>query len=121
MNILENYYKKVIKYDLINKFFYTDIKKLPRLKKIILNFKCSTVELKKLISALLTIEIITNQKGILITARKPNIFLKIKKAFISIRHFINLKTISKLYRASDGKRSIVERFIINFELLARVD
>lgn len=79
MNFLLNYYLKTYKYDLINKFRYKNTKKLPKLKKIILNFECRTAELKKLTSALLAVELITNQKGVLITAKQPNIALKIRK------------------------------------------
>jgi len=34
MNLLENYYKKVIRHDLINKFFYNHIEDVPQLKKL---------------------------------------------------------------------------------------
>ena len=38
MNCLEKYYNKFIKYDLILKFNYKNIKKIPKIKSIILNF-----------------------------------------------------------------------------------
>jgi len=79
MNILENYYKKVIQYDLINKFFYSHLNEIPRLKKIILNFGCKNVEIKNISSALLSLELITTKRGSLTRARRSNILLKIRK------------------------------------------
>jgi ribosomal protein L5 len=46
MHYLEIYYKTVIKYDLINKFNYKNIKELPKLKKIVLNFKTKNFKAK---------------------------------------------------------------------------
>lgn len=79
MHILEYYYEKIIKYDLINKFFYTNLKELPKLKKIILNFGCKSFEIKNLASALFALELVTNKRGILTTSKKANILLKIRK------------------------------------------
>ena len=79
MHFLDFFYKKTLKFDLINKFYYTDLKNLPKLKKIILNFSCKTTELKPLATNLLALELITNQKGNLIVAKRPNLLLKIKK------------------------------------------
>ena len=79
MNFLFDSYFKAYKYDLINKFFYKNTKKLPKFKKIVLNFNCKTTELKKLIFTLLALELITNQISTTTTAKKPNIILKIRK------------------------------------------
>lgn len=79
MNILENYYKKVIRYDLINKFNYINLDELPQLKKIILNFGCKNFEIKSIASALLALELITTKRGSLTKARRPNLLLKIRK------------------------------------------
>ena len=57
MNILEYYYEKVIKYDLLNKFFYIQSKDLPKLTKIVLNFGCKSFEIKKLASSLLALKL----------------------------------------------------------------
>jgi ribosomal protein L5 len=48
MNILENYYKKIIRRDLINKFSYTHLDEIPQLKKIILNFGCKNSDIKSI-------------------------------------------------------------------------
>lgn len=73
------FYTKTLKFDLINKFYYKDLKKLPKLKKIVLNFSCKTTELKSLATNLLALELITNQKGILTVSKRPNLLLKIRK------------------------------------------
>ncbi len=79
MHFLENFYSKTLKYNLTNKFIYNRTYKLPRLKKIILNFGLKTTDLKQLSSNLLILELIVNQKGILTKTKKPNILLKLQK------------------------------------------
>lgn len=79
MHFLNYFYTKTLKFDLINKFYYTDLKKLPKLKKVILNFSCKTTELKTLATHLLALELITVQKGILTVSKRPNLLLKIRK------------------------------------------
>ena len=79
MNILEYYYKKIIVYDLINKFSYKNLKKIPKLKKIVLNFGCKNSEIKNLAASLITLELITTNKNITLTkSKKANIFIKIR-------------------------------------------
>lgn len=79
MNFLENFHNKTLKYELINKFNYQNIKNLPKLKKIILNFSCKTSELKNLSTNLLALKLITKQKGKLTKSKYSNIILKIRK------------------------------------------
>ena len=79
MNFLEHYYNKKLKYDLINKFFYLNLKKLPKLKKIVLNFRSKTPELKTLAASMLALELIGKTKGILTTTSKTNLYIKIRK------------------------------------------
>jgi large subunit ribosomal protein L5 len=81
MNILESYYKNIIRYDLINKFVYTHMKEIPQLKKIVLNFGCKNYELKNIASALLSLELITTKKGSLTKSKQANILLKIRKGY----------------------------------------
>lgn len=81
MNILENYYKKIIRYDLINKFLYTHLDEIPKLKKIILNFGCKNFEIKTIASALLSLELITTKQGSLTKSKRSNILLKIRKGY----------------------------------------
>ena len=79
MHFLNYFYNKNLKLDLINKFYYIELKKLPKLKKIVLSFNCKTTEMKTLATHLLALELITNQKGILTTSKQQNILLKIRK------------------------------------------
>jgi large subunit ribosomal protein L5 len=79
MHFLEFYYNKIIQYDLINKFNYTTIKKVPKLKKIVLNFKTKNFKTKTFAATLLALELITTKKCIYSKSKKPNIFLKIQK------------------------------------------
>ena len=79
MNPLENYYKKVIRYDLINKFSYNNLDDIPELKKIILNFGCKSFEIKNIAASLSALELIAAKQGIVTKAKRPNILLKIRK------------------------------------------
>jgi large subunit ribosomal protein L5 len=79
MQIFEFYYNNVIKYDLINKFYYKNHKQIPKVIKIILNFNCNNVNIKKLVSSMIALELITSQKGIILTSKKANISLKLRK------------------------------------------
>lgn len=79
MQFLNYFYIKNLKFDLINKFYYTNLKKLPKLRKVTLNFSCKTTELKTLATHLLALELIANQRGVLTTSKRPNILLKIRK------------------------------------------
>ena len=83
MKSLNNYYLKTLKFSLINKFFYTDTKELPKLKKIVLTFNLRQAsDIRALTKHLVALEQLTNQKGSIITTTKPNIQLRIKKGGI---------------------------------------
>ena len=81
MNTLEYYYKNVIKYDLINKFYYNNLKELPELKKIILSFGCRTSDIKLLAASIQALNLISQKynSSIITNSKHTNIFLKIKK------------------------------------------
>ena len=81
MNILENYYKKIIRYDLINKFFYNHVHDIPKLKKIILNFGCKSYEIKSIVASFFALELITMKQVILTKSKRVNIVLKIRKGY----------------------------------------
>lgn len=80
MQILESFQFKNLKYNLINKFFYKDLK-LPKVEKVVLTFKGSSSSLKKLAIFLLALEFINPKPKSfsIIVAKKPNLNLKIKK------------------------------------------
>jgi large subunit ribosomal protein L5 len=79
MQFLENFYIKILKYELINKFFYYNTNQLPKIKNVTLNFGCKTADIKELASTLLALKLITNQKGKLTTTKHSNIIFKIRK------------------------------------------
>ena len=81
MHFLEHYYEKIIKQDLINKFNYKTINKLPKLKKIILNFGCEKLSIQKIAKTLLAMELITTKKSTITVAHNSNILLKIQKGY----------------------------------------
>ena len=79
MYLMNNYYNNIVKYDLINKFYYKNVKHLPKVKKIILNFNFKKHNFKNLMSSLLALELIGVQKPIFIKSKTSNITLKIRK------------------------------------------
>ena len=71
---------KALKNELINKFSYLNLAKLPKIKKIILTFKLNVFSLKMLAVHFLILQnIVEAKKGTIIKARKANILIKIKK------------------------------------------
>ena len=70
MYILEFYYNHIIKHDLLNKFKYSNIKNIPKITKIVLNFGCTNYRIKNIASASLVLELLSN---------KPEIITKTKK------------------------------------------
>lgn len=79
MHFLKKFYKKTLKYELLNKFIYSNTKKLPKLKKIVLNFGCKTTDIKSIASSLLALELIAFQKSNFTTAKNSNLVLKLRK------------------------------------------
>lgn len=79
MYFLESYSKNIVKYDLINKFNFNTVTDLPSIKFINLRFNFKKYEAKSLITGLIALELITNQKSTFITSKKFNVSLKIQK------------------------------------------
>lgn len=79
---LDYYTKYKTNYDLINKINPTSIFKLPKLKKITLNIGQKDCKKDKILSLLLALELIANQKGKYTQSKKNIIELKIKKGSI---------------------------------------
>jgi large subunit ribosomal protein L5 len=79
MFFLNVYYYNIIKYDLINMFFYQNTKQIPKFEKIILNFGYQKSSFKHLISGLLALEFISSKKSRLTKSKYLHVFLKIKK------------------------------------------
>lgn len=101
MYILEYYYENIIKPDLLNKFKYENIKNIPKLNKIILNFGCNNHEIKKISPALLSLELISYKKGLLSKTKNSNVFLKIRKGapvgcYVVLKNKVMYKFLFKL-------------------------
>jgi large subunit ribosomal protein L5 len=79
MNFIEYFSKKTLNYELLNKFNYKNTKKLPQIKRIVLNFGCKTTDIKHLATSLLALELISSQKSKLTTTKYSNAVLKIRK------------------------------------------
>jgi len=79
MSDIEYYYKKIIAYDLINKFHYKNVKKIPKVKEIVLNYNSKNPELKELVASLISLKLLSTDKNIVLTkAKKSNISIRIK-------------------------------------------
>ena len=79
MHFFEHYNENIVKYDLINKFRYKNLIDIPKLRFISLRFNLKKYDLKQLISALAALELITLQKGSLLTSKVSSVSLKIRK------------------------------------------
>lgn len=79
MNFIKYFYNKNIKYDLLNKFYYINTKKLPKIKKIVITLSCKTTKMSNLAFSSLALELITSQKSQFIISKKANLLFKIRK------------------------------------------
>ena len=79
MFFFNRYFYNIIKYDLINAFFYQNIIQIPKLKKIVLHFGYRKSSFKYFLSGLLALEFITYKKGKITKSKLFNLYLKIKK------------------------------------------
>lgn len=79
MNFFENYYKRIIRQDLTNKFIFDNNKNIPKLTKVTLNFGCKNLSIQKFATTMLALEIIALKKSAITTTKKPNVILKIQK------------------------------------------
>ena len=78
-NIFFSFYKKNLKYDLINKFNYL-LFKLPKINNVTLSFELKIFNLKTIAVHFLILQYLSNMKtGLFIKTKKPNLLLKIKK------------------------------------------
>jgi large subunit ribosomal protein L5 len=79
MQIFKYFYNNVIKFDLVNKFYYKNYLQIPKIIKLILNFNCKNLNFKKLISSLIALELISMKKGLILTSKKVDLSLKLRK------------------------------------------
>lgn len=81
MEFFESYAGNIINYDFLNKFLYSSIGKIPRIQKIILNFKFDKFNYNSTITALIALELITSQKSIPTKSNKLKININTKAGF----------------------------------------
>lgn len=112
MHFLKYYDKNIVQYDLINKFTYKNIKTLPKLKSIIVQFCFRRYELKNLLISLAALQFITNKKGTLIKSKTANISLKIRKGYP-----IGCKVILRHIDLNDFLEKLINNFTISNETL----
>ena len=81
MNRYSDYYKEIIIHDSVLKENLVNNHQIPKLEKIILNVgvKDITSDKRKILSALLSLEMITGQRALITKSRKPLISLKVRK------------------------------------------
>lgn len=96
-------YKNKVKYELLNKFSYKNIYDIPKLEKINLSLNVNSSDLHMLVSSLIALELLTNQKGFLIRSKTFNLVSKIRKgdpvgSKVTLRKEQALKFILKLIR-----------------------
>ena len=90
MNLINHYYNQIITYDFLNKFNYKNINKIPKIKKIVLNFNCKNFDIKKIARAILALELISTTKSVVTKSKKISLNLKIRKG-----HPVGCKVIIK--------------------------
>ena len=79
MDFINKYTEQVVKYDFINKFNYTTKKTIPKLKFVVLSFNFKKSDFKLLVTALASLELISNQKVYLTKSKVANISFKLRK------------------------------------------
>lgn len=78
-NFYSSYYLQIIKYDLIQKFNYSNILNIPKIIKLVLSFEYKKPTTKKVLSSLLALNLIgAGAKGSIITTKKSNISLRLR-------------------------------------------
>jgi large subunit ribosomal protein L5 len=75
----KEYSAKIVNYDLLNKFEIKNLSSFPRLSSVVLKFDFKTYDYKLLIKCLSVLELLSGKKSSVITSKKSNIFLKLKK------------------------------------------
>jgi len=75
----KQYIKNTVNYDLLNKFAYKNVSKLPVLSNVDLQFRFKTYNLQSLITSLSALEIISLNKCKIVRTKSSNISLKLRK------------------------------------------
>lgn len=116
MNYIENYFNNVVKYDLVNKFYYTELDKIPIICEIAVVFRFKELNVKQLSTMLLALELITSKKGQFLVARKGNLFLKIRKGFP-----VGCKVILRKKEMYDQLLKLVNEVFLKIKVLLKIN
>ena len=79
MNSLKYQSISRLKYDLVYRFNYKNSKELPRIEKISLSFNNKKYDFNSLVSSLVALELLSNQRGQLVKSKTQNVSLKLRK------------------------------------------
>ena len=79
MSFFNTYIQRIINYDSINTFSFKDLKQIPKLQSIVLNFGYQKSNFKRLVTGLLALELTTLGKSRITRSKDLNILLKIKQ------------------------------------------
>lgn len=116
MNYIENYFNNVVKYDLVNKFYYTELDKIPIICEIAVVFRFKELNVKQLSTMLLALELITSKKGQFLVARKGNLFLKIRKGSP-----VGCKVILRKKEMYDQLLKLVNEVFLKIKVLLKIN
>ena len=116
MNYIENYFNNVVKYDLVNKFYYTELDKIPIICEIAVVFRFKELNVKQLSTMLLALELITSKKGQFLVARKRNLFLKIRKGSP-----VGCKVILRKKEMYDQLLKLVNEVFLKIKVLLKIN
>nr|YP_010131935.1 ribosomal protein L5 [Odontella regia]QQD79314.1 ribosomal protein L5 [Odontella regia] len=83
MKNFEYFIKNNCKYDIINKFYYNTLNKLPKVSKICLNIKLQDSQMFTFITSLIALELVTSQKSTISSFKKPKLRLNIKDGILT--------------------------------------
>ena len=99
MNLLDRYHQSIVSYDFIYKFSNININRLPKIQKIVVVISChDNLNLKYLISKLIALEILTNQRGFIKFSNSQRLTLKVKKGnFLTFKAVLRKKYMSLFF------------------------
>ena len=104
MQILENFFKKNLKYYFLNKFNYKSIQNILKLKKVTLLVKTTSSNLKIISSYFLIIELLTHKKPKFIKSNFKNLIIKLKIGSpIGCKIILTKKLMFKFFEFNDIK------------------
>lgn len=123
----EKYYRRIIRYDLINKFHYSKLKKVPKIEIVNLNFSSNNFEIKNLARTLLALNFLAGKRGKFLLSsklsskftteigckvglKKRSMYNFFTKFVLNILHSLKTKKIIRL-----TNRPLLKNIVVNFK------